>query len=89
MSRGGINAYITLDQLLQFNHTMLRIKDPKVSVPFYTDASFSLLHRLPSILFFSLDQIIGMDFIESEQIISHASYPTHLTPGSLLIRNLE
>lgn len=62
----------------QFNHTMLRIKDPKVSLPFYTDVSlqastfivcfqFLILpsSSLPSL---SHDQVIGMDFIESEQI---------------------
>jgi hypothetical protein len=51
---------------------MLRIKDPKVSLPFYTDVSSSTLIICSPLLVLpssSLhDQIIGMDVIESEQI---------------------
>jgi catechol 2,3-dioxygenase-like lactoylglutathione lyase family enzyme len=79
---------------MQFNHTMLRIKDPSVSIPFYTDASLSfiLLSSIFILLMFSrlfYNQVIGMDLIESEQILFCALYPTHLTTGPSLTRNLE
>jgi hypothetical protein len=69
---------------------MLRIKDPKISIPFYTEASSSTRSSLLTIPsqppFFHDKQIIGMDLIESEQICLFASYYSGSpdTPAQLL-----
>ena len=70
---------------LQFNHTMLRIKDPKVSIPFYTEVSLPSIVYIPSLTLsksfspsISYNQIIGMDLVESEQIVSCALQPAHM-----------
>jgi hypothetical protein len=58
---------------------MLRIKDPNVSIPFYTEASslftssLTILLTFPTLPSLPYNQIIGMDLIESEQIVSCAS----------------
>jgi hypothetical protein len=75
----------------QFNHTMLRIKDPKVSIPFYTDASSSF--TLPSLHlnFVSApfcNQVIGMDLIESERNHILRLISDSLDPRSIALTNL-
>ena len=38
---------MSIRPLFQWHHTMLRVKDPKVSIPFYnTHFGFSLLHQM-------------------------------------------
>jgi len=48
---------------------MLRIKDPNVSLPFYRDARLVHVSLASVILPSFYYQIIGMDLIESEQIV--------------------
>jgi hypothetical protein len=80
MSLGGINTHITLNQLLQFNHTMLRIKDPNVSIPFYTDVSFSSISRLPCIIFIITSPATrSSEWISSKASKSYLALYTRLT----------
>ena len=49
----------------QFNHTMIRIKDPKASIKFYTEVSTSVWYLLFGLLTIFV-QALGMDLIEGQ-----------------------
>ena len=51
----------------QFNHTMIRVKDPKVSLAFYQDVIRILVMSIGSSVNYFLKQILGMDLLSGTQ----------------------
>ena len=76
-----VQSYDAADQRSQCFHPFLHRGEFLVYGVFFLPPYFRY--------YLSYDQIIGMDLIESERIISCALYPTHLTTRSSLIQNLE